>query len=564
MPDKPDEVPSEVVVEQKDEPIHFSLRREPWIPIVRPDGTRGEVGLEQVLAQAHLLREVSDPLPPIECGLLRLLVAFALDIFEPRDARDWKDVWQQGRFDEGRVRKYLDEHDERLDLFSADYPFLQSTGMVGESTTVARLAPEHPTGLNATHFNHRHEDDLAVSPQIAARMLTVSSPFAMYEARSPGGGYLLRSINGTDKSGRAPWYVLLRGHNLFETLWLNCCALEELLPLAQGDAPPIWRNAPDVVFDVDSSPISQRQALTWQPRRVLLIPSGPGECSSSGQLAPNLIRRIKLAPGSKAPGQWRDPNVAYRIRPNSTRPLCPEESRQLWRDTGALLLLTEREFVSEKGDTRFERPAVVSQFAYLYSQGVLGPKTPFNCIAYGIRSHRDQMKHFEWHREALSLPAPLVLDRRFHMEAQGQMRLAEDVAYALAASIKKAYPREGAGNDRAFESLIARAQTGFWRRLRPLYTDAPDSFLFRIADMEPARDGEKIEAEVKRWREGVRRVALQVLEGAIDDLDSDGGAIKRAVEARRHFQTRLWALFNPEAAAQARAKSKKAKAKGEA
>jgi hypothetical protein len=43
-------------------------------------------------------------------------------------------------------------------------------------------------------------------------------------------------------NGAPPWYALVQGRILFETLCLNCPVLSDLLPQAQGDAPPAWRN----------------------------------------------------------------------------------------------------------------------------------------------------------------------------------------------------------------------------------------------------------------------------------------------------------------------------------
>ncbi|MBL8065520.1 MAG: type I-E CRISPR-associated protein Cse1/CasA, partial [Chthonomonadaceae bacterium] len=65
----------------------FNVLTEPWIPVIRLDGTRDELGILPCLEQAHELREIRDPSPIIEFGLYRLLVAFVLDALVMADKR---------------------------------------------------------------------------------------------------------------------------------------------------------------------------------------------------------------------------------------------------------------------------------------------------------------------------------------------------------------------------------------------------------------------------------------------------------------------------------------------
>ncbi len=168
-----------------------------------------------------------------------------------------------------------------------------------------------------------------------------------------------------------------------------------------------------------------------------------------------------------------------------------------------------------------------------------------------------KMKVFEWHREQMTLPAPLLWKQQFHTTAESEMKRAEDVAYALKPAIRHTYPRDGAGNDKAFETLITRAQSRFWQQLRPHYTDTPDSLLFLLAPLNPESDETKIQEVVAAWHEALGRVARRTLDEAIGDLDTDGEAMKRQVEARRNFQARLWALLHPAEAAAAKDKKKR-------
>lgn len=531
--------------------LSFDLRTEPWLPVVWQDGTIAEIGLVELFHYAHGIREIRDPLPSVECGLLRLLVAFALDILQMRDSDDWEEVWNVGSFDRKRVDAYFEKYGDRFDLFSSTHPFLQSATADGDDKPLAGLIPSQPSGSNAAHFHHGDERDFAVSPAIAARLLTAIAPFM-----TSGGAGLPPSINGAP-----PWYVVLQGgdankRNLFQTLLLNCVVIEDLL-LAHGDEIPAWRDE-RVVVKEDRTSASLLESLTWRPRRIRLVPRVviQGSCALTGQKATVLVARMKFSPGSSTRFEWRDPNVAYRIGKDGALVLRPREGREVWRDVGALA------FLREESGSGAERPAVVTQFAEFLKDRRLPQNTPLHLALYGMRSDL-KMKIFEWFRQEMSLPAPLLLNQSFSGRAQGEMQLAEDVAYAIKSAVKKTYPRDGAGNDKAFESLIVRAQSDFWHRLRPHYADGSASLLFRLAELDVERDQAEIATAVADWRHALRQVAQRVLDqaigslnGAVSGLDADGQAMKRQVEAHRFFSGRLWALLHPEEAAKAKEKKK--------
>ena len=528
--------------------VSFNVITEPWISVVRGDGAIAEVGLLEAMLEGHRLREIRDPMPPVECGLLRLLIAFAIDIHEPQDARDWADIWRKGCFDQEKVLTYFEEHKSRFNLFDELHPFLQEARADGEDKPLAGLLASQPGGTNAAHFHHGDETDFAIAPAVAARLLAAIAPFM-----TAGGAGLSPSINGAP-----PWYVLLLGNNLFETIWLNCPVIADILPQS-GIGHPAWRDDEPVVKE-DRTEASLLEALTWRPRRVRLLPYLAGEnghiCAASGLSSAVLIKRMKFTAGWSTRFEWRDPHVPYRVSKDGAMVLRPREGRELWRDVGSLALLRKDEDTGR--DFRSERPLIVTQFTTFIESRRLPNDTPFRLAVYGMRTDM-KMKIFEWHHEQMALPAPLLWKRQFHSVTESEMKRAEDVAYALKQAIRQNYPRDGAGNDRAFDSLTARAQSEFWRRLRPHYIDDPNSLLHQLAPLRPDEDTEKQHAFTEVWQGALKKVAMQTLDDAIGELDADGEALKRQMEARRYFEGRLWALLNPVAAAEAKKKKKGAK-----
>lgn len=509
----------------------FDTITEPWVPVVTAGGAPHAVGLREALTRAHDFAAVRDPLPLVECGLYRLLVALALDIFfiepEPEESNlsDLAALLSSGRFDAAQVGAYFACHADRFDLFSEARPFLQTPGMEAEAPKpLAALLPPQPSGTNVNHFHHAHEDDFGVSPAAAARLLTTLAPFM-----TAGGAGLSPSVNGAP-----PWYVLPTGDTLFETICLNLCLIGKYL---EEPGVPAWR---DDARPVPGGPNKRTtagyaEALTWRPRRIRLVAGGlAGRCALSGEECPSLVHTMKFAAGDacEQPFPWRDPNVSYYFSDAAKiqLPLRPKEGREAWRDTAPLALL-------EEGRQGNDRPAVITQFAglvrdYIRSDDPAGLE--LRLTLYGMRTD-GKMKIFEWQRETLALPAALILGRRFADDARAGMTCAEEAAGALRFAVKLAYTRGGGGNKAAFETRVGEASRQYFAAVRPRY----DELLWALTRLDPEADAEACRAPLAGFRAALKREGWRALEEAIGDLDTDADALERWVNAREFFAREL-------------------------
>ena len=518
----------------------FNLRIERWIPVVRLDGTWDELNLVDALLEAHQLAEFSDPLPTVEFGLYRLLVALVLDIFKPSGLVGLKGLRDAGSLDESRVRAYFGKYADRFDLFHHEFPFLQTAGMDAElAKPLAGLLHPIPSGTNASHFHHGREDDFGVCPAAAARLLTTIAPFM-----TAGGAGLSPSINGSP-----PWYVLPRGRSLFETLCLNLPVDRGLFPFAVDGEPPAWRSS-KTATSVRRTEASLIESLTWRPRRIQLIAGAPGTCVLTGAATPTLVRTMRFTAGFGAGFDWNDPHAAYVIKSDEVSIMRPKEGRAVWRDTGPLLLLRRGVYASADGKVQFERPAIISQFAAMKTNRWLDRECLQDVVVYGMRTDM-KMKVFEWQREVLTLPKSFEWESAFHNVLQEEMERADSVTYALHQAVKWAYPRDGAGNSNAYAYLINRAKNNFWDSLRPRFDEL-------LEELSKATDVTGTLTARTMWRASVKIAAWDALDEGIDDLDSDSDAIERLTTARRIFAGKLNSLLYPEAAEQAKARKKKA------
>lgn len=521
----------------------FNLIHEPWIPVVRLDnGQPEEVGLREALCRAHELRAVQDPLPTAEFGLYRLLTALALDIFELDDTQMLSDVLDGGLFHAATVDAYFAQWQDRFDLFSKTLPFLQTAGMEGDAEkSLAGLLPSIPSGTNAAHFHHAPEAAFGVCPAAAARLLTTMAPFM-----TAGGAGLAPALNGAP-----PWYALIVGDTLFGTLCRNAFVLDRQR-LALGV--PAWRNDSPINAAERCKKADLLAGWTWRPRRIQLVPGEAGRCALTGQDAPVLVRSMRFAAGASCDftdGGWRDPQVPYKVDDKGPKVMRPQEGKEVWRDTAPLALLTSKTRRSGEATIQFTRPEIIEQWA-LMTREHEQDKTLVLAL-YGMRTDL-KMKVFEWHREILSLPRSLVLQKWFAEHIPEEMKRAEDIAYALKRAIQKTYKRDGKGNPKAFEDLIVYAQRQFWNDVHPAW----QTLLNDAAPLTPA-DAEAWARYQKKWWDVLRKQGGAALNGAIGDLDTDAEALKRQVEAEQYFGTALYIHLATEQEKTAREAAKKSR-----
>jgi CRISPR system Cascade subunit CasA len=498
-------------------PYSFNVLTEPWLPVVKMDGTRQELGILDCLEHAHEFKEIRVHAPIVEFGLYRLLTAFVLDtliVFDccPKVSLDLKQILREGRFDMEMIRKYADSCGDVFDLFHTDRPFLQ-TKMGDESLkALAGMFPAVPSGTNANLWHHKHEDDFSVSGPEAARLLTTIAPFM-----TSGGAGLSPSINGAPAL-----YTLPAGDNIFETLVQNIPCRDQ----GQGNGKIAWRN--DRCPGGERSQATLVETFTWRPRQIQLIP----ETDSDGM---PIVRKMKFKKGDSTRMEWRDPNLAYRYDKDKVTPVRMRENRPIWRDAGPLLLL--KGGTSGKDDSRvvFTRPDVVEQAFEIAQKG-----KDLTVQVYGMRTDM-KMKIFEWIKSTLVVPANVGISTRLGFLVQSELNRADNAAFALRIAIKNLYPRGGEGNKNALSSLIDRSEKAYWQELEAVFYGLMSNF--SSLDPDSAEDADSINSAASDWRRSIRRIALEQFEKAAKDMDADSDALARLVNSRTRLRGKIIAII---------------------
>jgi CRISPR system Cascade subunit CasA len=545
----------------------FNLIDEPWIPCLFADRSARDVSLFESLTRAHEIREVYDPSPLVTAALHRLILAVLHRVVDgPRTRDAWAVLWARGNWDEAAVRAYLERWRARFDLFDSRFPFYQTPELRSENAgSPAKLAQQFASGNNATLFDHNSErHGLTLSAPEAARSLVALQAFSV--------GGLVSHLPGEDKLGHksakgSPLVkgaaALVKGGTLFQTLALNLhqydCALA--IPVAcQGEDRPAWERD-DPTRPGDRTPDGYLDLLTWQSRRVRLVPD-----ENRGQTT---VTRAAVMKGYQLPDGYslRDAETMLAFKANrgakpgqeAWRVLGFSEDRSLWRDSLALL---------EAASPESTRPRVLDWVRDLVSEHKLartrGAVIPLDLYGMGT----DQAKVLLWRHERIPVPAALLETKAFVDRLRQALSLSEEVGKLFQPGFE-AIP--GAGGKptsvpRPFRQLAdvllsatrAEGQTSraYGKRLEDLvnHLGPQRAYWARLADPF-ARFAQQLATEVERgesgeealldWSRTVRNAAREAFEEAISGLDGSGRGFHAIAVAQAAFTSGLRRRLEP-------------------
>lgn len=284
----------------------WSLLTDPWIPVTQRDGTNKEVSVLQALLDGQNISSITCDFPQGQFPIYRLLLAFlyrayseALGAQQPDEISledEWRRIWSQGQFDEDIIRSYAKQTEGGWYLLDLHRPFYQIPGLEygtdKDYDPISSVLPDMPGKHEKFLFSMRAENSVSSIPyDAAARLLVYLQGYDISGIHTPvkgsttarhGKEYPPHGMMGTGLLG-ALGGVYAQGFNLFETLMLNWVLVTDHKPLLVGaDAPghiddfAPWDPdycIPSPLMDTDHQASGVVGELTWQSRRMLLIPT---------------------------------------------------------------------------------------------------------------------------------------------------------------------------------------------------------------------------------------------------------------------------------------------------
>jgi len=387
----------------------FDVLTEPWLPLLKEDGSIHMAGILEALKNAHSCKGLLGETPLETAALLRLLIAFAMDAYtcgHPElllNIQTRRALYRQGRFDAQVIDRYIKQClDEGVsfDLFDKKRPFMQSAydpQYDKETKPVALIAHDLPTGHNPVHFDHRMENEHALtSAQCMSKLL------AAYLFAAAGVQGYPSSVNGTPCC-----YIFCNGRNLFETLVLNMVSIQEMSGCEYGI--PAWRNERAMVPKEQVPTVSVLEALTWPSRRVTFVASGKDGC----------VREVYFQQGLNftPDGIWKDPHVAFkRNQKGEPYSLKPDTDKELWRDLSVITVSREDKFNIVPFVVRHLRAIVGSE----HEQPVV------DLCLYGLMTK--QAKYVDWVQDSLRVSCRILNEPDLGDRLRKDMEAMETVA----------------------------------------------------------------------------------------------------------------------------------------
>lgn len=491
--------------------LHFNLVDEPWLPCIRIDGQPDELGLYDVLTQAHTLRELHGETPLGTAALHRLLLAVLHRVFGPKNRKAWSQLWRAGHWDEGNLRDYFDRWHSRFDLFDDKHPFYQAADERVKPKSITSLMLHVASGNNPTLFDHHTDDEgVALTPAQATRMLVTAQAFG------------LAGLSGlpqkfTDGACARGIVFLVQGESLFETLALNLVRYADDVPMPrQPHDRPTWE-IDDPFTPNRSIPHGYLDYLTWQNRRILLLPED----------TPNgiLIRQMTMAPALRLDNDVLNPMAHYRKdEKRGPLPLTFFEDRALWRDSAALFQLH---------DQGHEPPRAFHWLADLVDDDYLSESLIFRYLALGMSKKQAKVYFFRHERMPLSLS--YLQDENLSEKLRDGLQAAENVGvalrragWALAQWIVSPDDRQNAHKDDTqlvFSQLSLERR--YWSRLEV-------KFQHFIRGLPHDR-----QAALDDWLDTLLKIARRAFEEAANNIGDPTRGLKAATLAR---DTLEWGL----------------------
>jgi len=223
-----------------------------------------------------------------------------------------------------------------FDIFNHDSPFLQDPSLRGQKNkqkdkkSVGSLFAELSSGSNIAHFHHGDDENMRLCLPCATLGMLRVVPWSQ-----AGGSGLTPSVHGAP-----PIMAIAAGDNLAMTLGLN------LVPLEGEAGEPKWSG--HFKPTDPSKPIPYLEALTWNPRRILLPAPQKGVCWYCGDtdvatVGPIVYKkneetRLRRERGKRTPFIWQDPSAFYAPnRPHTTTNSANENLATSGRDLTAFL-----------------------------------------------------------------------------------------------------------------------------------------------------------------------------------------------------------------------------------
>lgn len=295
----------------------------PWLEVMSGNAEHKIMSPLEALSQAASIHRIALSNPLDQFAALRFLLTL---LYWKADLAGGVGELRESLLKEETPRKVLDaleKEAQHFRFFDKDQPFLQDPSLLKEKKlytlaaepkypldpsllkekyrySAGSLLPELATGTNIAHFHHGDDKKMRLCLKCATLGMLNVVPWTQ-----SGGAGLTPSAHGAP-----PIRAVALGKNLGTTLGLN------LVPIAGESGNLKWTGHFSPADP--KGPVPYLEALTWNPRRILLSRAGTQVCWRCGESGKTAIGQIiymgnenTKKQSDKKPFEWQDPAAFY-------------------------------------------------------------------------------------------------------------------------------------------------------------------------------------------------------------------------------------------------------------
>ena len=515
----------------------MNLINDPWIPIIRADGTQEQIAPWQIAETDNPVIDIAAPRPDFQGALYQFLIGLLQTAFAPKDQDEWLEYWSDKPETNG-LKAVFGKFSTVFELInSRGYSFLQDNSLdLTKYEPISQLLVGEP-GVNTVKKNQDHFIHSGNKPGIC-EACCATTLYTLSLNGPPGGAGHMSGLIG---NGPVTTLVKIDKGELWHNLWINILSEDDFGKSAASPSDAIFPWIGDIktsekcktkscpkgcdkcsIFPSDKS---QLHCFWGMARRIRLVPANTGgTCSLCGRESNNIIEKYATKPnGIRYMGGWTYPLSPKKFIDNETfpEPLRGNQTQKCYADWLGLTLQDDERNIKSSQNVR------VFLDEKLYD--IQNSNYQIHCYYFDMEP--GQAKARCWYEQQM----PIV-----HVDPEYQplfiqftanlINASRDVVKELRSQVKAAWfsrPKDAKGD-------ISMVDDMFWHSTEPAFYQQ----LFILAK-QPS-DTRQLPVEVaQHWLKTLRMQALEVfdywaLEGDAEDMD-----MKRITKARRDLEKKL-------------------------
>jgi len=506
----------------------MNLITDPWIPVVREDGSLDSIAPWQVVENENPVMEIKAPRPDFQGALYQFLIGLLQTCFAPEDEDEWLEYYQELP-EENKLQDAFVKVQDAFELENSDGPaFMQDFALPdGGNREIATLLIEAP-GANAVkgnldHFTKRGQINYLCPGCTASALFTL-------QINAPPGG----SGHRVGLRGGGPLTTLLVSgnteNNLWRSMWLNIFNEEEVASadLIDGSILP-WlcesRLSDQGQITVPGD-VHDLQMYWGMPRRIRLGEhAGQGICDLCG--TDSLVRYTDYRTknhGINYEGAWLHPLTPYRFDPKKKKPPLSLKGQQGGLGYRHWLSLVMQDYGNGDRAATSVRFFQEERLASLATDGLV----VLWCFGFDM----DNMKARCWYDSHFPILALTKKQRVNLIDWAGEFIMAaRSVVSILRGSVKAAWfkrPKDAKGD-------MSMIDTEFWQGTEPDFY----KLLYKLAEL-PGETGMAPSDIYQYWFKTMEKNVFQIFERATLDSVPEGLDLKRIILAKQTLKKNFY------------------------